>query len=142
MAGSQIEFRVSGPGADQDARELADLLAAEFDDWPSRFARRAPDAPGEPTRGEEALMLVAVLLAVPPAVLATWNLVVRTKAVEAARRLIAWAKQRRARGREGRITWLAPDGRAAPLDEARAEEIADALAAMAEAARRDKGETA
>jgi len=141
MTGSQIEFRVSGPEADQDARELADLLAAEFDGWPSRVAKRPPDARAEPRRGEEALMLVAVLLAVPPFALATWDLAVRTKAVEAARRLIAWAKQRRARGREDRITWRAPDGRAAPLDEARAEEIADALAAMAEAARRDKGET-
>ena len=128
----EIELNFDGQGADNDARELADFLAKELPDWPARVGpgKVAPSAPG--TRGgATTLAIIALVLALPGTIKNTIDLAERMKLKTQLERLIAWAKERRARGARNPVITLPPHGAPVPLDQAKPEQLLGALDAQA-----------
>jgi hypothetical protein len=116
MSASLLNLRVEGPDAARVADELAAFIEAEFGTRPTPVAPPGPAGPGaEPVRGDP-WAVAAVLLAVPPTVLATWDLAQRLKLKARVERLLAWVKDK-CRGVEARsITLTSPKPRAVRLD--------------------------
>ncbi len=132
MPEMNIEFRFAGPDARAEAQALADFFRQDWPDWPTRIAEQRPrDSDQAVQRGGELVAWIALILALPGALKNAFDLAERIKLKEQVERLLAWARERRARGQRNPYLVLSPEGRSVPLDEARLDEFLDALATPA-----------
>ena len=114
-----LRLRVDSPDAERLAADLTDFLAATFDAKARRVANPPPS--GRVLRGDP-MVLAALILAIPGAVLAASDLVQRLELKEKIDHLLEWA--RRKRSEDGsRIELLDADDHALPLDTATSEEV-------------------
>ena len=138
MNEGKLQFHFEGPQAHDDARDLADFVKHELPDWPAQTARDAGVVPGGGmVRGVD-LETLTFLLSIPSGVLAVWDLATRMQLKAKIDRLIAWAKERRARGQRNPFIVLHPDHKAVSLDEAPAHKILDVIAVQAKSPAKDK----
>ena len=72
MTQHSIEFQFQGEARDALARELGNLLADTLADWPQHTTDKATTPTG--SHKIDAVAVAALILAVPGAVLATWDL--------------------------------------------------------------------
>ena len=77
------------------------------------------------------MTIVVLTLAVPPTVLATWDLVKRMQVKEKFDRLITWPKRKESEVPQTRMTIHLPNNIVVQLDHAKPEDILDALADLA-----------
>jgi len=134
-----LTLLVHGPAAQEVARDLAELLRSQLPDWPCSLPPAPQTHPSEATRGGEGLAMVAIALALPPAVLATWDLAVRARVAERLRGLIHRVR-RHLEGCPGSDVRCRPAGGASlALDESELDRIVDALAEMARRNRESGG---
>ncbi|MBL9128328.1 MAG: hypothetical protein JNL97_11800 [Verrucomicrobiales bacterium] len=111
------------------------LSPTEKEDWQKEIATTFPEeftaqwveprTDASRTRGE-IQEWVTLILSIPPAVLAVWDLAARMKLKPRIERWITLAKERRARGQQNPFLAL-PDQSQVPLDEARPEQVLDAV---------------
>jgi hypothetical protein len=132
MSGPQLQFLFSGLECRDAAEDLVKFLANELPDWQSHLAQQASSAEVERS---DPLTIIALILSVPPAIQSSWDLAQRIKLKEKIDRLIGWAKARKARDNINPSVVLPPEGQAVPLDKAVPQQILDAIAAQANAAR-------
>lgn len=123
MTQHSIEFQFQGEARDALARELGNLLADTLADWPQHTTDKATT----PT---------ALILAVPGAVLATWDLAKRIQLKEKVDRLINWAKEKATTAPQTRMTIHLPNGIVVALDQVKPEDLLDVLAELANKERR------
>ena len=138
MHEGKLQFHFEGPQAHDDARDLADFVKQELPDWPAQAARGAGVAPGGGTVRGGGLETLTFLLSIPGGILAVWDLAARMQLKAKIDRLIAWAKERRARGKRNPFIVLQPDHKAVPLDEVPAHKILDVIAIQAKSPAKDK----
>ncbi len=119
---ADLEFHIEGEQAETTAVELQALIGEQF----GRESRRV----SAPTSGREReksdpLAVAAVILAVPPAILATVELAERLAIKDKAQRLIDFARSRHRQ--HGTRIWLKRANRIEPLllDEAKLSELLD-----------------
>ena len=132
MKKEEFEFRFDGPQAEADAQVLAGFLAKEFPDWHARVSRSQP--PAKPPGTKDAALTVAIIaliVALPGALNDGLDLADRLKLTPKFERLIAWARERRARGQKNPFLALPPHGTPVPLDQAKPAQLLDAVAALA-----------
>lgn len=118
---SDLEFRIEGDQANEIADELAELLENEFAQRPKKTT---PD--GSPTTAAQRsdwVGIVALILAIPSAVIATADAVERFKVKEKAEKLIEFAKNKYQT--TGVRIWFkkSQDSVSAALDEATASDL-------------------
>lgn len=130
MTQQSIEIQFHGEERDTLAEELSSLLAGDFADWP----QHAVDRPIVPQGDERAdpVTIAALVISVPAAVLATWDLAQRIKVKEKVDRLIGWARRKSTESPRTQMTIHLPSGTVIRLDHAKPEDILDALAVLAE----------
>jgi len=132
MSEPQLQFHFRDSEFRGAADELAQFLANELPDWQPRVEEQVLS--GE-ARKADPIAIIALVLSIPPAIQSTWDLAQRIKLKEKIDKLIAWAKDRSARGKANPSVVLPPEGKAVPLDEAAPQQILDAIAAQAAAHR-------
>ena len=125
----QLQFEFRGSEGREAAGELSEFLRHEFADWQSNVAEQSP---ADAVLRSDPVAVIALILSVPSAILATWDLAERMKLRAKVDHLITWAKVRAACGKAN-PTLMLPQGRAVPLDEAKPEQILDAVDAAAKA---------
>ncbi len=127
-----MKFEFEGPNAEIMANDLGNLLAVEFADWPQRFEtlHRSPRDGDLGVRGDP-VAVAALVLSVPSAILATWDLATRIRVRERVERLIRWYQQQRRSNRQTKITVIGLDGRSSALDQLPIAEIVDGLERLA-----------
>ena len=125
-----IEFQFHGEGRDALARELSDLLSNEFDGWPQHTTNKTIAPVGE--QKSDPVAIAALIIAVPAAVLATWDLAQRIQVKQKIDRLISWAKRKESEAPETQMTIHLPGGAVVRLDQVKPESILDVLAVLAE----------
>ena len=138
MNEGKLQFHFEGPQAHDDARNLADFVKQELPDWPAQAACGAGTPPGGGLVRGGGLETLTFLLSIPSGILAVWDLATRMQLKAKIDRLIAWAKERRARGQRNPFIVLQPDNKAVPLDEAPAHKILDVIAVQAKPAAKAK----
>lgn len=131
MSDSGLEFQFSGKKAADGVTDLALFLEEELPDW-ERAVREQTERKVV-TRGDAAIVLatLTLVLTIPQAVQASWDLAQRMKLKEKVERLIAWARERRERGEPNPDIIFPLDARPLPLDQATPQQILDAIAAEA-----------
>lgn len=130
MTSGRIEFQFEDDGPHNGTDDLAQWLQREF---PSAHVetnhRPAPTPPGEHRDLNTTLNVAILILALPQGVKATVDLADRYHLREKLARLIAWAKERRARRLRNPFVALPPHDLKVPLDQAKPEQLLDAVAA-------------
>lgn len=116
MPDDLILFHIQGPDGDETARELFDLLRAEFGVRPERMDRerrwrKDPAGAGEP------VPVTALIYSIPAETLAVSDPEDRSRSGERWEKVIAWAKEKRTRMPEEQIEVELPGGGLQPLDE-------------------------
>jgi len=131
MTREGIEFGFDGQHAEAEAQAYAEFLAQEFPTGASRSPTMAP-CKGSGTR-DAALILAIVALAIAlPSALTDGLEVSQSLELKAKfERLIVWAKDHRARGLKNPLVALHPRGTSMPLDQAKPEQLLDAVIANA-----------
>ena len=136
MAQHSIEFQFQGEGREAEAKELEALLADTFADWPQHVTEKT-SIPTSSNKSDP-VAVAALILSIPAALLATWDLAQRIRLKEKVDRLINWAKEKAKNTPAGHPnlpihpTVHLPDGRVLPLDQLKPEELLDVLAQLAE----------
>jgi hypothetical protein len=138
MNEGKLEFHFEGAEAQDNARKLAEFLKQELPEWPAQAALEAGGLPGGGKVRGVSLEMLTFLISIPGAVLAGWDLAVRMELKAKIDRLIAWAKERRARGQRNPFVVLQPGDQVVPLDEAPAHKILDVIGAQASRAVKGK----
>jgi hypothetical protein len=130
MKKQELEFRFEGKQAEADAQALAGFLAQEFPDWPARVSPSQPP-PNPPGTRDAAttIVIIALIVALPSGIKDGLELADRLK--PKIDRLIAWAKERRARRQRNPFIALPPHGTSLPLDQVKPEQLLAAVAAQA-----------
>jgi hypothetical protein len=128
MSEPQLQFHFRDSDSRGAADELAQFLANELPDWQPRVEEQVLSAEG---RKADPIAIIALVLSIPPAIQSSWDLAQRIKLKEKIDKLIAWAKDRSARGKVNPSVLLPPEGKAVPLDQAASQQILDAVAAQA-----------
>lgn len=120
----EFQFQFDGVDSRAAAEELAAFLQNDFADWQPRAEEQKSAIEGR--KSGDTLAVLAVILSVPGAILATWDIAVRINLKTKIDRVIEWGQERAARGEEvPRIVF--PDGSAVPLDQAKTADILNAL---------------
>lgn len=136
MTQHSVEFQFQGERRDADAKELEALLADTFVDWPQHMTEKTTIPTG--THRSDPVAVAALILSIPAALLATWDLAQRIHLKEKVDRLINWAKEKAKNTPAGHPnlpihpTVHLPDGRVLPLDQLKPEEFLDVFAQLAE----------
>ncbi len=131
MSDDLILFHIEGPDGDETARELFDLLRAEFGVRPERMdreTRRRAD-PGRP----DPIPVTALIIAVPGEVLAAFDPTAGARALESLGRVVAWAVEKEKTAPDERIAVQPPEGKIYPLKDLDAETLIQATARPAAA---------
>jgi hypothetical protein len=128
MSEPQLQFHFRDSDSRGAADELAQFLANELPDWQPRVEEQVLS--GEARRDTDPVAIIALILSIPPAIQSAWDLAQRIKLKEKIDKLIAWAKDRSARGKVNPSVLLPPEGKAVPLDQAASQQILDAVAAQ------------
>jgi hypothetical protein len=126
MSEPTLQFHFTDSESRGAADELAQFLAKELPDWQPRVEKQVVS--GE-ARKADPVAIIALILAIPPAIQSVWDLAQRIKLKEKIDKLIAWAKDRSAHGKVN-ASVLLPEGKAVPLDQAAPQQILDAVAAQ------------
>ncbi len=129
MDRESLEFQFDGPDASGDADALADFLRVEFADWAARIVQRPASQVAQPATRGDGLAILALLLALPGSLKNAFDLAERIQLKARFDRLIAWARERRAAGRQVPKIVLPRNQRTVPLDEVRLDEVLDSIAA-------------
>lgn len=116
ITGKPALFHIEGPDGDETARELFDLLRAEFGVRPERMDRETrrrsdPDGMADP------VAVVALIIAIPLAVLLPADPDQNDSVVEKLEKVVAWARDKKDRFPEDRFAVELSDGNVQPLDE-------------------------
>ena len=133
MTQHSVEFQFQGEGRDAAAKELGTLLADTFADWPQQLTEKTTVPTG--THRSDPVAVAALILSIPAALLAAWDLAQRIHLKEKVDRLINWAKEKAKNtpaGHPNLPMMHLPDGRVIPLDQLKPEEFLDVLAQLAE----------
>ena len=131
MSSRALEFSIQGDQSQSTNQELSILLKEVFADWPLHQASRPTDSAGELRTRSDPVAVAALVLAVPGAILASWDLVQRMKLTEKVERLIAWARRKKQENPTLTITLSLSGIRVTYLDRTEPEEILNALAEWA-----------
>ena len=123
MSDSDLELRIEGPDAERLADELAELLEAELDTRPRRRKETPAQSSAGPVMRGDPLTVVAVVLAIPGAVLAAQDLARRLEVKKKADRLLAWVRGKAGEGAKNRIELVDSRKRTLRLDRADGSEV-------------------
>ena len=125
----ELELQFDGPHAEADAQALAEHLAREFPSASTRFVRKENSTRADGTRDLPLIIpILALLVALPAAVKHSLDVNDRLELTKKCARLVAWAKERRARRQQNPFVVLPPHGVKTPLDQAQPEQLVNALA--------------
>lgn len=123
-----FEFHFDGPQAEVASREMANFLAKEFPGCTTGVQQRQPSHKAEGTRDAgTTVAIIALVFSLPGVTKNTLDVADRLKLKEKLTRLIAWAKERRARRRQNPFLILPPHGLKLPLDQAKPDQLLDAV---------------
>lgn len=122
MPDSDLEFRIEGPDASAAAHELADFLEARFGERPMRIVPESAAGPESERAKTDPLAVVAVILAMPSAVLAATDLAKRLGIKQKAEDLISGLRDIVTRHLEIRI-YVSRKGRSIRADRAHSADI-------------------
>ena len=136
MTQHSIEFQFQGEARDALARELGNLLADTLADWPQHTTDKATTPTGSHKIDAVSVAVAALILAVPGAVLATWDLAKRIQLKEKVDRLINWDKEKATTAPQTRMTIHLPNGIVVALDQVKPEDLLNVLAELANKERR------
>lgn len=129
MTQHSIEFHFQGKARDTLAEELSDLLADTFDDWSQHTTDKEATPAG--IDKSDPVAVAALVLAIPAALLATWDLAKRMQLKEKVDRLIHWAREKTKKAPKTRMTIHLPNGIVVSLNEVKPEEFLDMLDELA-----------
>ena len=132
MSDKAFEFSIQGDQSGSTNQELSTLLQEVFTDWPLQKTNKPIESPGEARTRTDPLTVAALVLAVPGAILATWDLAQRIELKKKVERLIDWARRKKKENPTLVITLTLSGIRVKYLDRTEPEEILDALAEWAE----------
>jgi len=127
-----LEFCIQGDSNESTNQELFTLLQDIFTDWPLQKTTQPVESHVEGPTRTDPVAVAALVLAVPGAVLATWDLAHRMELKDKVERLIDWAKRKKQENPTLVITFSPSGIRVKYLDQTEPEEILDALAEWAE----------
>jgi len=126
MSNDLILFYIEGPDGDETARELFDLLRAEFGIRPERMdreTRRRADPAGSATP----VAVTALIIAIPATALAASDPSEHVGLREKLEKVTDWAKKKTVQSPEERVAVQTPGGQPQPLS---AIDVAEWLAAL------------
>ena len=132
MSDRAFEFSIQGDQSGSTNQELSTLLQDVFTDWPLQKTTKPVESPGEARTRTDPVTVAALVLAVPGAILATWDLAQRIELKKKVERLIDWARRKKKENPTLVITLTLSGIRVKYLDRTEPEEILDALAEWAE----------
>ena len=126
MTQHSIEFQFQGTAREALAEELGQLLVDNFADWTQSKAAKSPVSRGDDK--SDAVAIATLILTVPPAVVATWDLAQRMQLKEKVDRLITWAQEICKKAPQSGTTIHLSDGSVVPLEQMKPEQFLDMLA--------------
>ena len=127
MPQHHIEFQFQAKTDDPQIHELKTLLADILPDWPQQTVEKTIQPSGINRTGPDPIAVAALLLAIPGAMVASWDLAERIKLKEKIDRLLAWVQERAATLSQSSPTMHLPNGKVIPLNTVKPEEILDML---------------
>jgi hypothetical protein len=132
MPKQDFQFIFDGPDAQADAHALDAFLKTEFSDWSVHISRIQP-LPSAPDKRDAALFvaIIALIVALPSGIKDGIDLADRILLKPKLDRLIAWAKERRAKRLRNPFVAVPPQNTPIPLDQAKPEQLLDAIAQSA-----------
>jgi hypothetical protein len=114
MPDDLILFHIEGPNGDETARELFDLLRAEFGIRPERMDRETRRRV-DPTGSAAPVAVTALTIAIPAETLKAADPSEQTGVKEKLEKVIDWAKEKAIRSPEETTAVQAPGGQPQPL---------------------------
>ena len=113
-----IEFQFAGEARDILAKELSDLCAVHFADWPQTTVQKTQVVEGDKS---DPVAVAALIIAIPSAVLASWDLAQRMQLKTKVDHLLAWAQDKARQNAAARTTLHLSKEQVIPLHQAKAE---------------------
>jgi hypothetical protein len=131
MQETSISFDLKSPKAEETAKRLASCLEQELGDWQVQFQSHSSAASAPEGEKGDAIPILTLLVTVPPAILAAWDIAQRLKLAEKARRFLKVARERLKRDEQRMVTLHVPSKVPVPLDKAEPHDLVNAIAALA-----------
>jgi hypothetical protein len=128
-----LVFAVRGEGHSDLAHRLQQTVDELLPGWQGRVTHHSPEQDDGTAHRDaaEAIAFATLILAIPPSALASWTLAERMKLADRFGELWDALRKRLTEDERRRIELRMCGGRVRALDQARTEEILDALAEMA-----------